>query len=1246
MKAVIKIFYTFSLCVIMFFAFWALGYDNIIIHPKLSRAGIEIYNKNADIKLTNEQVGWMVEGSIAEDTDPRYLNHFYDPTTGKGLADGMFSGKSAKEWAQNQDSLTGDYSELAILENYKQGDYKRAYQGIGHILHLIQDMSVPAHTRNDAHPEGDPYEKWAEQNGDTDSSRASFIKINNLNQAFNELASYSHNNFFSKDTIINIDKYKKATEVVSGKNIGYLIGDVDGIDFKLAYSENPNSISPIYLIDNSKVHLDYWNILHPKAVGYSAGVIDYFINKFKQIDQQEKEKLSLWSKTKNLFSELGSDTKYVLGDSVISARINIPIIWNDAKSAVVTTAEAAKTAAQETVAAIKNAFSDKKVGPMAGAANIGQAVGMSYPEQTNDSHPEISEGYLSSVIPVETGIQTQPEITRPNDVQSGEASLPVEFEARNPSVPTRADDAPIHAPYQWAEVVHAPYGGELAVENKAEQSQSSSQNIQSVNDGKPAFVGAGISDVVVVENNPDADSSPMVQNDTANEEAAPEAPQEEIQELSDVIPVRQQADDTPAGIQTQEEPQPGSQSEDPSPEAQNDTQPEQVADETSPETETPQPESQPESEPEPQPTDDVIASETTQSQSPQINFYLTNYNVRNRNFILNWNNDNNVVQSWELQYKMGPNFGWEILKQVQDDIEVGAYNYDFTAQYDDITYYFRLRGQDASGNYTDWKTLQADISTSPIVINEIAWRGTEASPYDEWIELANKTDQEIDINDWILKTTDGNINVKLTGKIAANGFYLLERATESEVGTIDEDSAIANIAADQIYKGALTNRQYQNEPGQNLELLDKDNIKIDNIWTLYAGDNNTSRTSERINIWSNSLFKNNWQSYAGAGSDGKDANGNPVYGTPRAKNSQAGEYFALNSGVSEAAPQITQDIIFLKNRGPYMANGPIEIRGAKAYVEPGTKFEFSSFGFIGFHDGGELIAKGAGNEKIYIKSSNSGGIALYFSNGAKGELDNVEIEGGMVRTNTAIIKISNSLFKNGSYGFLDLLNGSDFDISNNEFNGNNYGDAIVIKQSQGKIYSNNIKNNRGDGIYIESLSGVLDISGNSFSGNSSPIATSGFIDFDLSNNVFDNGVYELLVYNPVINDGEVVIISNKISYILYDRAKDNDWYKIGDPEVKASGILKIEPGAIVKFNDNSLLKVNGRLEASGTPENPIVFKHLWDYASYGDMAGNVVEMVDSSKYIQFGEESEYVFENVVTRESGDSGYRSYWLVKE
>jgi len=144
-------------------------------------------------------------------------------------------------------------------------------------------------------------------------------------------------------------------------------------------------------------------------------------------------------------------------------------------------------------------------------------------------------------------------------------------------------------------------------------------------------------------------------------------------------------------------------------------------------------------------------------------------------------------------------------------------------------------------------------ATGDVIINEIAWMGTETSSSDEWIELYNTTSQDIDLTDWTLASTDGTPDITLSGTIAANSYFLLERT---------DDNSVPSITADQIYTGALGNS------GENLELKDNSSNLIDSAdhsggWT--AGDNSTKQTME--------LVSSAWQTSTDIG------------GTPKAQNS-------------------------------------------------------------------------------------------------------------------------------------------------------------------------------------------------------------------------------------------------------------------------------------------------------------------------------------------------------------------------
>lgn len=322
----------YKIIIVFFFLLFSLqvfGYDNLKTHPDLVVAAATIYNSQVDKKLTQEQINWIKDGSIAEDTDPRYKNHYYNPENGQGLSgwDELYginievNGLPAKYWSKHQDSVSGDYSIDTIFKLYKEGNNKRAYQGVGHILHLIQDMAVPAHTRNDSHAMGDPYESWAQQYGSININNIDFIQSKNIDEIFDELANYSNKNFYSKDTIkvdfIKNDNYKTERDI-EGKNAQYIYNDEHTYKVvKVLKGAEGNS----YELD-FKVNLDYWNMLYPQAVGYSAGAIDYFIKEFDKINE-EKKTMGFWEKLGNKLAQLVNDKeddKRLFGDTFLAVR--------------------------------------------------------------------------------------------------------------------------------------------------------------------------------------------------------------------------------------------------------------------------------------------------------------------------------------------------------------------------------------------------------------------------------------------------------------------------------------------------------------------------------------------------------------------------------------------------------------------------------------------------------------------------------------------------------------------------------------------------------------------------------------------------------------------------------------------------------------------------------------------------------------------------------------------------------------
>lgn len=118
------------------------------------------------------------------------MNHFYDPVYNRGLeydsrtADPLKprvvfgTWQKSKDWAQDSDNQTklkyspviatilsswqsktiqkylptSDFAWQKAIRYWVQGDKEMAMFSLGHILHLVEDVSVPDHARNDDHP--------------------------------------------------------------------------------------------------------------------------------------------------------------------------------------------------------------------------------------------------------------------------------------------------------------------------------------------------------------------------------------------------------------------------------------------------------------------------------------------------------------------------------------------------------------------------------------------------------------------------------------------------------------------------------------------------------------------------------------------------------------------------------------------------------------------------------------------------------------------------------------------------------------------------------------------------------------------------------------------------------------------------------------------------------------------------------------------------------------------------------------
>ncbi len=187
--------------------------------------------------------------------------------------------------------------------------------------------------------------------------------------------------------------------------------------------------------------------------------------------------------------------------------------------------------------------------------------------------------------------------------------------------------------------------------------------------------------------------------------------------------------------------------------------------------------------------------------------------------------------------------------------------------------------------------------TPSVAINEIAWMGTAASASDEWIELYNNTAQEIVLEGWKLIEGEGTVIIVLKGTLAPSAYYLIERT---------DDTTVSDIVAD--LKGSWGGSGLSNS-GEKIQLLDNNSNLVDEIncstgW--FAGKASPDyKTMERINPSLSGNLAENWATNDGSALIGHDSQGNPIKGTPKAKNSVAGISLTTPSPSQSVSPAPT-----------------------------------------------------------------------------------------------------------------------------------------------------------------------------------------------------------------------------------------------------------------------------------------------------------------------------------------------------
>lgn len=163
----------------------AFGYDQNVVHPRMTKLAfataqqssgfLGLLGLKSDGSSVDFWAGFAATGAHDEDNGFTPKNHFYDPVhesplvfaspdygcVPAGAGNGQYT---ARQWAtvtlDNPNGLRAAKNHLAaaVLSGApltRDHEVKALFNSLGHIMHLVQDMAQPQHTRNDAHPTSD-----------------------------------------------------------------------------------------------------------------------------------------------------------------------------------------------------------------------------------------------------------------------------------------------------------------------------------------------------------------------------------------------------------------------------------------------------------------------------------------------------------------------------------------------------------------------------------------------------------------------------------------------------------------------------------------------------------------------------------------------------------------------------------------------------------------------------------------------------------------------------------------------------------------------------------------------------------------------------------------------------------------------------------------------------------------------------------------------------------------------------------
>ncbi len=540
----------------------------------------------------------------------------------------------------------------------------------------------------------------------------------------------------------------------------------------------------------------------------------------------------------------------------------------------------------------------------------------------------------------------------------------------------------------------------------------------------------------------------------------------------------------------------------------------------------------------------------------------------------------------------------------------------YAAPTDNTTYIFTAYATDIHGNTGAVQSKTITIATRPVVINEVAWAGTSAiRSEDEWMELYNPTDKDIDLSGWVLRSvTDNTPYIRLSGIIAHKGFFLLERTN---------DTTVSDIAANQIYTGSLTNSGEVLELSYSSTTIDKTpDVATCHGWCQGLGSPYYS-SMERYDPFSADT-STNWETWSTTRilGNGKNADGVAISGTPGKRN---GTNYLLTSNSSD----LTHDKTLSKNSSPYIIASNLHVpHDVTLTVDPGVVVKFYP-GSSSLLVDGALNARGSADEPVVFTSLNDDDCGIAGGCGdtnatttpaAPGDWLGIKIFSADRDStiNHAIVRYGGKEDFFANYWANLRIENASTSVTNSVIEKSRTSGILMKNTPHGQIASNIIRENnrnisgqaRGTGFVISSSSPA--VISNQFTQNAQGLLIDADSDPRITANTFTGNIYDAIFSistHPMLSGNTAsgngingVTFQNGALTTDYAFSTDLPYYLSGDLTIPANKTLTIPPGAVVKMGpaSHSSISVQGKIIAEGTADAPIIFTSLLDDTYGGD----------------------------------------------